>query len=467
MKLSSGNKNYLTVFFFILIIVYAFFLRQDFLYKAVACKLHNQPEYVTKFLISDALGYYKNAIENEYPCFTTERPPFFLLITRFAIKNFGYINAGTLKELKKEKEALLEKEFMVAKRKILYNHIILRYFSIFYNLMAITALFILALLVFGRTAALIASFLWTVNTFSITFSYDYFRGDLTIFLSLIVLICFIFIQKYSSKIKYIITAAVISIISGTALILTRISYFPVLVATVLIVNFIAMFFKNWNLKLLIVSSGIFIGCFFLSLPYFLYNYRAAGTAAPFMHKHAKYWRNHEFAGKPGFPTKTEIQRNLYCGENITFYDYVFKLHTFPEIIKRYTLGYFQAFYKYLPRLQHYIFKNKFIKNISTTVYFPWLCLLVPIGVILSFLNKNKKSEKAMTVLFSILVLLPFAFILPLDTTGIWVNNPANRGVDLRFTYPFLPFAFLFIGAAISEFKILLFEYFKNRKKSEV
>jgi hypothetical protein len=57
------------------------------------------------------------------------------------------------------------------------------------------------------------------------------------------------------------------------------------------------------------------------------NYAQSGD--PFYHSniHARFFRNQEFKGQPGFPTVAEVQQNGFAGPPITWTQYLFGLHT--------------------------------------------------------------------------------------------------------------------------------------------
>ena len=362
----------------------------------------------------------------------------------------GYPDVLTIDQLEHGKLSKVQKE--QEESKILYNHIILRYSSILYNLLGITALFILALIVFGRFTALFATLLWSLNFFSISYTYWYFRGDFISFLNLVFLIILILTIRHWRKLKDLIALSVSAIVIGILLVLTRLSALTTLFFSLVAVNCVQFIFRNWNRKILVSTLFVFAGIVGGLLPYLVYNYNRTGEIAPVMNHHAKYWRNHEFADKSGFPTTREIQKNLYCGKDITFSQYVFGLHTIPEVITQYAKGYWKAFTKYLPELTstYYIIGRK--------IPFAPIVLLVPFGILIALLRKEKRKEKLLILLFSLIVLFPFAFILPLNTVTPWANQVTEIGVDRRFILPILPYAFIFIAVVVNELRIMICTY---------
>lgn len=91
--------------------------------------------------------------------------------------------------------------------------------------------------------------------------------------------------------------------------------------------------KPWLIPLPIIFASL------LTLPHLLHNKKQFGDAFYSANIHARYYRNQEFKGQPGFPTVEEVRKNGYCGSPITTFQYFFGLHTLPEIIRRTLLGF--------------------------------------------------------------------------------------------------------------------------------
>ncbi len=100
--------------------------------------------------------------------------------------------------------------------------------------------------------------------------------------------------------------------------------------------------KAWLIPIPIVLSLL------IALPHLLHNKKNFGDPFYSSNVHARYYRNQEFKGKPGFPTVEEVRKNGYTGSHITSFEYFFKLHSFPEVVKRSFIGltrtYFGKFY---------------------------------------------------------------------------------------------------------------------------
>ena len=70
------------------------------------------------------------------------------------------------------------------------------------------------------------------------------------------------------------------------------------------------------------------------LPLLAGNYQQTGD--PFFHSniHARFFRNIEFKGQPGFPTVAEVEQNGFAGPPITWTQYLLGLHTPKQLVVR-------------------------------------------------------------------------------------------------------------------------------------
>lgn len=59
--------------------------------------------------------------------------------------------------------------------------------------------------------------------------------------------------------------------------------------------------------------------------------------------YARWNANMEFAGRPGFPTLEELQHNGYVGPKITYFEYLFGLHTVREVLVGTLRGFVKLF----------------------------------------------------------------------------------------------------------------------------
>lgn len=158
-------------------------------------------------------------------------------------------------------------------------------------------------------------------------------------------------------------------------------------------------------------------------PYLANCQRQLGSAFAPLHQHARYWRNHEFAGRPGHLTREEVMADAYGGTPATSWAYALGDRSISEVVRRYATGYWLAFTDYVPRL----------------LGRRWWLWLWPVGVIWAC---GKWRMAGLVVPVGLLVQFPFAFILPLNMVtahGRWI------GVEARFAWPLMPFVAVWAG----------------------
>ncbi|MCC6739758.1 MAG: hypothetical protein IT452_11995, partial [Planctomycetia bacterium] len=179
-----------------------------------------------------------------------------------------------------------------------------------------------------------------------------------------------------------------------------------------------------------LGAAIVAGTWLLASPYLVFNAAKTGKPLAPMQAHAQFWRNHEFAGQPGFPTRAEVVQNSYCGPPETPFHYVFGLHSLPEVAGRYVSGLWAGYTRYLSRL----FADR-----------SWLAWIVPLAA--AGLAWRRRWEGAFAIAAGLVALLPFAFILTLDTV-LTVEPVGPTGVEPRFALPALTFALLWIAGGV-------------------
>jgi hypothetical protein len=69
----------------------------------------------------------------------------------------------------------------------------------------------------------------------------------------------------------------------------------------------------------------------LVLPHLIHNKMQYNDWLESNNVHAVFWRNAEFAGRPGFISREEFLKNGYAGEPVTVAQYFFKMHTPVEV----------------------------------------------------------------------------------------------------------------------------------------
>jgi hypothetical protein len=122
---------------------------------------------------------------------------------------------------------------------------------------------------------------------------------------------------------------------GGALVLTRSTHLPGLV----VLGVLAA--RRWErdrwrrVGMAGLGLAILVG---LYAPHAAALYRARGDPFFDQAQHARWFANVEFAGQPGFPTREEVARDAYTGPRITFWEYLFRLHTLREVAVGYLRG---------------------------------------------------------------------------------------------------------------------------------
>lgn len=174
------------------------------------------------------------------------------------------------------------------------------------------------------------------------------------------------------------------------------------------------------------ASVAMTACLFawgVTAPYLTNLRRECGSAFAPLHQHARYWRNHEFAGQPGHLTREEVLANAYGGAPVTSWQYVFGERTLAATAGRYLHGFWLALTDYVPRLLDE----------------RWWIWFWPVGVVWALWHWR---QAGIVVPVGLLAQLPFAFILPLNMVtshGLW------RGVEARFAWPLSPFVAVWAG----------------------
>lgn len=176
---------------------------------------------------------------------------------------------------------------------------------------------------------------------------------------------------------------------------------------------------KWNYKMPLIRIAVLL---MLIAPHLYNNYKISQPPDPFfsVNIHTLYYCNQEFAGQPGFPSQEVIAKTAYVGEPISFFSYVFKLHSFGEVINRTSLGLVSIFLGFYTKTV--LFSNNLVFYI----------LFILGAVALLF------SEKRILLLFLIVMQIPQAFILtyPLNWSVVLAQPGA---IPWRLVLPIAPF----------------------------
>jgi len=88
--------------------------------------------------------------------------------------------------------------------------------------------------------------------------------------------------------------------------------------------------KRWRVR---AAAGALAMGALLAAPHLISTYKTYGDPLYALKRHAAFYRNLEFMGKPGFPSREQISRHgMYTGPEITPLEYFLKLHTPGELI---------------------------------------------------------------------------------------------------------------------------------------
>jgi hypothetical protein len=403
--------------------------------EIVDAVLAGEIEGATPHLSGDASSYYRLAMRTPLPGFSTEREPVIVADGRIALAAGGDLGAGLLEEAADG----------AARQRVLANHAMLRRWSIVHSLLAMAALFGCALLVAGRVGALVASLLWADNLWLSLYGVGFLREDIAAACTLGMVAALVMLFRLppeKRRARLLMAAGAAG--AGALLALTRLEGLGT--ATLLVGLWAAAraAAKRFVRADAWISAGVVAGVWLLVSPYLIYNAAKTGSPLHPIQNHSQFWRNHEFAGQPGYPTRAEVVANSYCGAPETPFHYVFGRHSLPQIVSRYLSGLWAGYTRYLSRL------------LADRSWLAWLVPLAALGLV-----RFRRWEGAFAIGAGLVALLPFAFILTLDTV-LTAQPIGPTGVEPRFALPTLPFAFLWIAGGIGA----VIEWLASRKSPE-
>ncbi|MBN2374467.1 glycosyltransferase family 39 protein [bacterium] len=200
----------------------------------------------------------------------------------------------------------------------------IRYVSLLFSICLVFLTYYIARAWMGPATGLTASFLLAFQTYFIELSARGLRSE---FFSVLFLL-FLYFAFIRSGIKPVARVFLTGILAGLVFLTRTEAVFPVILF-LLLLPFLRK--KMWNKKMAICA--IFIGII-LVLPHFWSMYRVTGDPFYTNNKNASFFTNLEFAGKPGFPTQEEIEREgMYAGPKVTPFDYFFSFHPVSELLR--------------------------------------------------------------------------------------------------------------------------------------
>jgi hypothetical protein len=113
----------------------------------------------------------------------------------------------------------------------------------------------------------------------------------------------------------------------------------------IVISVIFIIARRWPLRSLI----IFFICFLAPIiPHLQNNRRQEGLNDPFysINIHARYYRNQEFAGRPGYPTHEELKERAYAGSMVNAFQFMFGMHDAKTILDYTMEGFRRTFFTF-------------------------------------------------------------------------------------------------------------------------
>jgi len=158
---------------------------------------------------------------------------------------------------------------------------------------------------------------------------------------------------------------------------------------------------TWHALIAVIIPLVFI------LPYLSYCKREFGDPFYALNIHSTYYRNLEFAGEDGFISAEDFSKNPYGGERVSYFRYVFGLHTVPEVIRTSIKGFISVYFGYYTK--DIIFGNcmflflMYIMGMVTLIARRRYLILVPFflwGLGLSFVIGSVGLDWRIVVIFA-------------------------------------------------------------------
>jgi hypothetical protein len=155
----------------------------------------------------------------------------------------------------------------------------------------------------------------------------------------LVLVAAYFFAAFVKPWRRVMPAAAVLTGIGLLLILTRSTYLPVVVA----LNAYALY-RPGQLTAWAGAMAVTVALLAIVIVPYRYNmYRVNGDPFYDTATYARWSANMEFAGRPGFPTRAQLETNAYLGPPISYRDYMLGLHTPGELIVGTVRGYYKLF----------------------------------------------------------------------------------------------------------------------------
>ncbi len=370
-------------------------------------------------LKADALGYYRLAIEGRPFFAASTREPLFPRMMRWTVLAFGDpAPADAAADLR--------------------NQLLVRRMTSWVGLGLIALIGVLGWRLAGPWGGVIGSWMYAASSQANYLAVAALRHT-TMGVLLVSLVLLLLSRPRRRALRWARAAAVCLLCA--ALPLVRIS--SLAVVPLIVVGWAALRVlgnrRERPARVTILEAAAYLAVAVLAVsPYLLACRREHGHPFSAMNKHATFWRNHEFAGRPGFPTKEEVIRDSYTGEPITSGQYVFGLHTLPQVAARYADGYWLSVTRYVPRIFAWTGREEGrVRVVRYHVVWLWL-----VGLAWACW---KRRTHGLLVVATFAAQFPFAFIVPLNTV---LPQEMLGGVEPRFTMPMAPFVAVLVGVGV-------------------
>lgn len=158
-------------------------------------------------------------------------------------------------------------------------------------------------------------------------------------LEMIILLLYIFCAFIWKRPKGMQKAFLLGGIGGL-LLLTRSTYLPALLPLQVLAHYGQAVDRTQWLKNAAVAVLLMIA---LVIPHRYSMYKIHGDPFWDTTGYARWNANFEFTGRPGFPTREQLNINPYVGPRITYWHYMFGMHTVGEVISGTIRGYIKLF----------------------------------------------------------------------------------------------------------------------------
>lgn len=205
----------------------------------------------------------------------------------------------------------------------------IRFVSFVFSILVVFLTYFLVRSWMGKTVGFVAAFLLAFQTYFIELSVRGLRCEFFTFLFLLLIYITIIKPRMNTKARTIWAGVLTGLIC-----LTRTEF--LIPAALFFISLPIIERQKWNgLKAIVAFC---IGLFIL-FPHLWGMHRVHGDFFYTNNQNARFFTNLEFGGKPGFPTKEDInQYGFYTGPKVTAFDYFFRFHGIQELFWGNLLG---------------------------------------------------------------------------------------------------------------------------------